>query len=79
MNAVTFYPVLHAANVKVSVELTAEEDLHVDSLCERCIEKQASTGILDAVASVNWAEINTFDVERIVSIMHCLLRGMRER
>ena len=71
----TFYPVPNTMNVKVTVELEAVGDVMVggESLCKDCSRKSASSGILDAVASVNWAEINSFDPQKIVSI-HGTLR-----
>ena len=68
----TFYPV---PNVRVTVELKARGDLlEGGSSCKDCCEKAASSEILDAVASVNWAEINSFDPQKIVSL-HGTLRN----
>lgn len=69
VDGTTFYPVPNVGNVKVRVTLEAANQLSLsESSCRDCRQKATASGILDAVASVNWFEVNSFDLEQIVSL-----------
>ena len=72
MRGATFYPVPNATNVKVTVELEAADSLVEGSSCDQCCKKARDLEILDAVASVNWIEINSFDIRKIVCLHEIL-------
>ena len=68
----TFYPVPNTTDVQVTVELVAADSLVGESSCQECSKKAKDSGILEAVASVNWTEINSFDIQKIVRLHQIL-------
>lgn len=65
----TFYPVLNDKNIKVTVELGGiDGSLSEESTCTRYNHENISSGIMDAVAAVNWSGISSFSVEMTVSL-----------
>ena len=59
--------------VKVCVEAVEGPLAASSSQCHSCSQMLTLSGITDIVASVNWAEINTFDLRTIVSVYYQLL------
>lgn len=45
------------------------------SQCGRCNEEREMSGILDTVMSLNWAQIDAFDLEHRVSLCVCVCYG----
>ena len=64
-------------DVKVRVGVEEIEEPLVgepgESGCDQCRRRARSIGSWETVASINWSEINDFDLETIVSLLRIVL------
>ena len=72
MKKTTFYPLRDSSDVTVEVKIEGSCDSLVrKSNCPECLERAERKGIIQLVrCGVNWAEIQTVDLEKIVRVEH---------